>query len=105
MVAERLGIRADPVRLDSQAKYAVVSRGEGEAYLRLPSGEDYREKIWDHAGGALIAEEAGGRVTDISGKPLIFTHGRKLEENRGVIVSNGLVHDPILEAIKALGIR
>jgi 3'(2'), 5'-bisphosphate nucleotidase len=103
-VAERLGIEAAPVRIDSQAKYAVVSRGEGDAYLRLPSGEEYREKIWDHAGGALIAEEAGGRVTDIEGRPLVFTHGRKLEENRGVIVSNGLVHVPILEAIRALGI-
>lgn len=49
-VAEILGITASPVRLDSQAKYAVVARGEADIYLRLPTRADYREKIWDHAG-------------------------------------------------------
>ncbi|NNF04794.1 MAG: 3'(2'),5'-bisphosphate nucleotidase, partial [Rhodothermales bacterium] len=35
-IAERMGIDADPVRLDSQAKYAVVGAGEAEIYMRLP---------------------------------------------------------------------
>lgn len=101
-IAHRLGIVAKPVRIDSQAKYAVVARGEGDAYLRLPKGTEYREKIWDHAGGVLIVNEAGGRVTDINGRPLVFTHGKTLDENRGVIVSNGLVHEAILGAIRDL---
>ncbi|MCP4606970.1 MAG: 3'(2'),5'-bisphosphate nucleotidase [Proteobacteria bacterium] len=101
-IAERLGIVAAPVRIDSQAKYAVVARGEGDAYLRLPKSVDYQEKIWDHAGGALIVAEAGGIVTDIKGRPLDFTHGRTLKKNQGVIVSNGKVHDPILDAIQEL---
>ena len=67
-VAARLGITATPVRMDSQAKYAVVARGEAEIYLRLPTRADYREKIWDHAAGALIVAEAGGVVTDIHGR-------------------------------------
>ena len=103
-IAERLGIVASPVRLDSQTKYAVVARGDAEAYLRLPKSAVYREKIWDHAGGALLVDEAGGRVTDIAGNPLDFTRGRTLERNRGVIVSNGRVHDAILGAISELGI-
>jgi 3'(2'), 5'-bisphosphate nucleotidase len=98
-IAELLGITAEPVRLDSQAKYAVVARGEAEAYLRLPTKAGYREKIWDHAGGVLVVEEAGGRVTDVDGKPLEFTHGRELTANRGVIVTNGVLHDAILEAV------
>ncbi len=103
-IARRLGIVADPVRVDSQAKYAMVARGTGDAYLRLPKSAEYREKIWDHAGGVLVVTEAGGRVTDITGKPLDFTHGRCLDTNKGVIVSNGKVHDAILESINALGI-
>ena len=103
-IAQELGIVASPVRIDSQAKYAVVATGEGDAYLRMPRGDSYREKIWDHAGGALIVTEAGGKVTDLHGKPLVFTHGRTLEENRGVIVSNGLVHNSILETIRRLGL-
>lgn len=98
-VAEKLGITAPSIRIDSQAKYAVVARGEAEIYLRLPTRADYREKIWDHAGGVLIVTEAGGRVTDITGKPLDFTCGRELRENRGVIVTNGPLHDQVLAAL------
>jgi 3'(2'), 5'-bisphosphate nucleotidase len=101
-IAERLGIQNEPVRLDSQAKYAVVARGEADIYLRLPTRGDYREKIWDHAGGVLVVEEAGGRVTDIAGKPLDFTRGPTLSENRGVVVTNGRLHDAVLEAVQSV---
>ena len=77
--------------MDSQAKYAVVARGEADIYLRLPTRADYREKIWDHAAGHLIVAEAGGVVTDIAGRPLEFHHGRELTANRGVIVTNGRI--------------
>jgi 3'(2'), 5'-bisphosphate nucleotidase len=103
-LAERLAIRAEPVRLDSMAKYAVVARGEAEAYLRLPRSAEYREKIWDHAGGVLVLEEAGGRVTDVLGRDLDFGRGYRLEENLGVIVSNGCVHEAILAALAELGV-
>jgi HAL2 family 3'(2'),5'-bisphosphate nucleotidase len=99
-IAERLGITAESVRLDSQAKYAVVARGEADVYLRLPTKADYVEKIWDHAGGALCVTEAGGTVTDITGKPLNFTHGWGLKTNQGVIVTNGHLHAQVLDAVR-----
>lgn len=103
-IAAHLGIAVDPARLDSQAKYAVVARGEAEAYLRLPRDGKYREKIWDHAGGVLVVLEAGGRVTDIQGRDLDFTQGYRLEKNLGVIVSNGHVHEAVLSTIRELEI-
>ncbi|MFO0890355.1 MAG: 3'(2'),5'-bisphosphate nucleotidase [Isosphaeraceae bacterium] len=103
-IASRLGIAAPPVRMDSQAKYGVLARGEAEIYLRMPTGASYREKIWDHAAGALIVEEAGGTVTDIAGRPLEFHHGRELAANRGVIVTNGPLHARVLEEIRGLGL-
>lgn len=102
-LAEHLGLQAEPVRLDSQAKYGVVALGAAEVYLRLPTRLDYREKIWDHAAGSLIIEEAGGRVTDIDGRPLDFTLGRALERNRGIIATNGGLHDRVLQALHAMG--
>lgn len=99
-IAQRLGMSAEPVRLDSQAKYAVVARGEADMYLRLPTRKGYREKIWDHAGGVLIVEEAGGTVTDVHGRPLDFTQGSELAANEGVIVTNGPLHDRVLDAVK-----
>ena len=99
---ERLGITTDPVRIDSQAKYAMVARGEAEIYLRLPRpGTDYTERIWDHAAGALIVEAAGGTVTDMHGEPLDFTHGRLLKANTGVVATNGPVHDDVIDALAA----
>lgn len=101
-VAARLGITSEPLRMDSQAKYAAVARGEAEIYLRLPTRADYRECIWDHAGGVLVVEEAGGTVSDIDGRPLEFTHGPRLTANRGVVVANRELHPRVIEAIRAI---
>ncbi len=103
-LAKRLAIAAEPARLDSQAKYAVVARGEAEAYLRLPRDNKYREKIWDHGAGVLCVTEAGGRVTDVPGADLDFTLGYRLENNLGVVVSNGPQHEALLQAMTDLGI-
>ncbi|RPH96840.1 MAG: 3'(2'),5'-bisphosphate nucleotidase [Calditrichaeota bacterium] len=101
-ISASLGISTEPLRIDSQCKYAAVARGDVSIYLRFPTDSIYREKIWDHAAGHLIVEEAGGKVTDITGKPLDFSQGRQLTANRGVVVSNGTIHDAIIDAIKAL---
>lgn len=103
--AEKLGIKADPVPMDSQSKYAVLAAGGGELLLRLLSADrpDYREKIWDQAAGSLVIREAGGSVTDLDGKPLDFSHGRTLKQNRGVLATNGALHEPALAALRAIG--
>jgi len=87
------------LRVDSQAKYAMVARGDAEIYLRLPRG-DYVENIWDHAAGKILVEEAGGTVTDLTGRPLDFSHGPKLSENRGIVATNGRFHDQVIAAIQ-----
>ncbi len=104
LFAEALSAQAAPVRMDSQAKYAVLAAGEGEIYLRLlsESQPDYREKIWDQAAGSIIVEEAGGRVTDLDGKPLDFTQGRTLARNRGICATNGALHEEALRALRAI---
>lgn len=98
-VAELLGVRAAPLRMDSQAKYAAVARGDAAAYLRLPTKAGYEEKIWDHAAGCLVVTEAGGQVTDIHGKPLDFSIGRTLRANQGVVATNGRFHDRVIAAV------
>ena len=101
-VAKRLGLTAAPVRMDSQAKYATVARGFADVYLRLPTKTGYYEKIWDHAAGVIVVEEAGGKVTDVTGRPLDFSRGRELNQNRGVIVTNGLLHDQVVAKVQAV---
>ena len=98
-IAAALRITEEPVRVDSQCKYAIVGQGHAQIYLRLPTRKDYREKIWDHAAGMIVVEEAGGRVTDVRGNDLDFGHGRQLENNAGVIATNGAIHEKVLEAV------
>ena len=103
-IAAALGVKTEPLRLDSQAKYAEVARGGADIYLRLPTRKDYVERIWDHAAGVLVVREAGGRVTDVDGKDLDFTRGRGLDGNRGAVATNGPLHESVLDAVAAAGV-
>ncbi len=103
-ILEYLKATSKPARLDSQCKYAVVGRGQADAYLRLPTRAGYVEKIWDHAAGMLVAEEAGAVVTDITGQRLDFSRGATLDANRGVVCTAKGIHAQIIAAIAALGI-
>lgn len=48
---------------------------------------------WDMAAGALILEEAGGRVSRFDSSPLQL-------ENPEIVASNGEIHDQMLQAIE-----
>jgi 3'(2'), 5'-bisphosphate nucleotidase len=86
-------------RIDSMEKYARIAAGEAELYLRLPRLNSTRPfMIWDHAAGTALVQAAGGRVTDIDGSPLDFSEGRALR-NKGILVSNGRIHDRVIAAI------
>lgn len=99
-IAAKLGINSPSVRMDSQAKYASIARGAGDIYLRLPTSKTYVEKIWDHAAGDLIVREAGGQVTDVTGKRLDFSLGRTLAENKGVVAAPAPYHAEVLKAVQ-----
>jgi hypothetical protein len=45
-VAKILNVTRPPTRMDSQAKYCALARGDGAVYLRMPTGVGYKEKIW-----------------------------------------------------------
>jgi 3'(2'), 5'-bisphosphate nucleotidase len=101
---EKLDILEPTLRVDSQVKYGIVARGEATLYLRIPSTSEpgYKENVWDHAAGAIITEEAEGKVTDALGRPLEFAAGIKMEKNEGIVASNGILHDVVLKALKGV---
>jgi 3'(2'), 5'-bisphosphate nucleotidase len=100
-IAKKLKIKNSSIHLDSQVKYGLVASGNAEIYLRIPNPKtpDYKEKIWDHAAGCLIVEEAGGRVTDIHGQKLDFSKGKTLKGNSGILATIPGVQKRILEII------
>ena len=73
---------------------ALVGEGRFDAMITLrPAWE------WDIAAGALIASEAGARVTDRHGSPLTFNSPAR--QSAGVIAGGSTVHAGILKRLAA----
>ncbi|KAK9803731.1 hypothetical protein WJX73_008586 [Symbiochloris irregularis] len=100
-LAKALGITKAPLRLDSQAKYGALARGDAAVILRFPN-RNYREKIWDHCAGAVIVQEAGGIISDAAGTPLGFGRGRWLDLDKGIVTSTPKAHAALIKAIAQL---
>jgi len=75
-------------------KMSTVAEGARDLYI-YPGGN---AKMWDSCGPEAILTAAGGKVTDIDGRPLGYTR-QELRHPRGMIASNGLVHDLALTAV------
>lgn len=101
-LAHSVGLRNQPLRVHSMVKYAAIARGDAEIFMKFARA-GYKEKIWDHAAGVVIIQEAGGVVTDARGNPLDFSKGIYLEGlDRGVIACSGAaLHQKILNAVDA----
>jgi histidinol-phosphatase len=65
--------------------YGLVAEGKADVYVEVDL------KPWDIAPVKILVEEAGGRLTDFSGRPTIYD-GR-------VIATNGRLHDRALELL------
>eukprot|EP01097_Dermamoeba_algensis_P010253 TRINITY_DN7494_c0_g1_i1.p1 TRINITY_DN7494_c0_g1~~TRINITY_DN7494_c0_g1_i1.p1 ORF type:complete len:354 (-),score=85.08 TRINITY_DN7494_c0_g1_i1:51-1112(-) len=99
-ISSHLGIKNEPIKIDSQCKYGLVARGDAEIYFRM-TNKEYVEKVWDHAAGIIVVEEAGGVVCDLKGRKIILSY-QGLVENYGVVVTNQFLHKPIMEAIETV---
>ncbi|MFA6600433.1 MAG: inositol monophosphatase family protein [Candidatus Omnitrophota bacterium] len=95
-----------PLELDSMAKYAVVAGGTSDFLTYLPSAAHaggFGMKVWDVAPGALIVEEAGGKVTDLEGNVPDYSQVR-VPLRSGILISNGILHEKLLAAFKAVAV-
>lgn len=61
---------------------AAVALGQMDGYWEIGPN------AWDFAGGALLVEEAGGRVSDLRGRPLESYGGQ-------LLATNGRIHDEV----------
>lgn len=66
----------------------------GVALGRLDGFWELGLNAWDLAAGALLVEEAGGRVTDFRGRPL-DVHGGQ------ILATNGRIHDEVVGVLGA----
>lgn len=77
------------VRMFGSTARGLTYIAEGKAEVEV----EYNDKVWDFAAGLLLIEEAGGKVTDLSG-------GKWNLKTRGYVASNGKIHNQVLSLIE-----
>lgn len=75
-------------------KIGLVSEALRDLYVYLGG----RTKIWDTCGPEAILTAAGGRMTDVDGRPLIYDTP-DLYNRRGIVASNGPLHDFVIATL------
>jgi len=75
-------------------KASVVAHGEADAYV----APHYAGKRWDACAADALITAAGGKLTDSRGD-LFDYRSERLDNDRGVVASNGLLHDAIIEKL------
>ena len=93
---KKLGIE-NFTSIGSSLKVGKISSGEAEAYITTTN----KMKEWDSAASYCIISEAGGKMTDMSGNDITYNNEDVYHRN-GILVTNGLVHNKILEEFKKL---
>ena len=93
---KKLGIE-DFTSIGSSLKVGKISSGEAEAYITTTN----KMKEWDSAASYCIVSEAGGRMTDMLGNDITYNNKEVYHQN-GILVTNGLIHNKILEEFKKL---
>ena len=93
---KKLGIE-DFTSIGSSLKVGKISSGEAEAYITTTN----KMKEWDSAASYCIVTEAGGKMTDMFGNEITYNNEDVFHKN-GILVTNGLVHNKIVEEFKKL---
>ena len=93
---KKLGIN-DFTSVGSSLKVGKISSGQAEAYITTTN----KIKEWDTAASYCIISEAGGRMTDMLGNDLTYNNKNVYHQN-GILVTNGLIHNKIVEEFKKL---
>ena len=83
--------------IGSSLKVGKISSGDAEAYITTTN----KMKEWDSAASYCIISEAGGMMTDMSGTEITYNNAKIFHEN-GILVTNGLIHEKIIEEFKKL---
>ena len=93
---KKLGIE-DFTSIGSSLKVGKISSGEAEAYITTTN----KMKEWDSAASYCIISEAGGKMTDMLGNDITYNNKEVYHQN-GILVTNGLIHNKIVEEFKKL---
>lgn len=78
-------------------KVGLIIERQCDLYVHLSP----RTKQWDTCAPEIILTEAGGRLTDLFGRPLEY-NSLEVQNRNGIIASNGAAHDKIVNTLAPL---
>jgi len=96
-VVQAFGVKEEVRRGSVGIKVGLIVEQQCDLYVHLSP----RTKQWDTCAPEVILSEAGGRITDLFGQPLRYNHV-EVQNRNGVVASNGVSHDRILELLDPL---
>ncbi|KAH0496106.1 hypothetical protein TgHK011_003486 [Trichoderma gracile] len=100
VVAQRLGVSFPGSDLVPWVlRWASMALGIGNTTVWVYKRRDRYAKVWDHAGAMLLFEETGGKITDVHGKDIVLSAGRKMSANFGFVAAPAEAHDRVLKAV------
>lgn len=96
-VVQHFGFREEVQRGSVGIKVGLLVEEQCDLYIHL-SG---RTKQWDTCAPQLVLTEAGGRLTDLFGRPLNY-NVPDVNNRNGLVASNGVSHDLLIETLAPL---
>lgn len=96
-VVTRLGFKEEVQRGSVGIKIGLLVERQCDVYIHLSP----RTKQWDTCAPQLILTEAGGQLSDLFGQPLNY-NVPDVQNRNGLVASNGVVHDQIINALAPL---
>jgi 3'(2'), 5'-bisphosphate nucleotidase len=92
-----LGVRSEVRSHSVGIKVGLLVERQADLYIHL-SG---KTKQWDTCAPEAVLAEAGGRMTDVFGGPMLYNTADVLNRN-GLVASNGAAHEAVVERLRPL---
>jgi len=96
-VVRALGVRAEVRSHSVGIKVGLLVEKQADLYIHLSP----KTKQWDTCAPEAVLTEAGGRMTDVFGGPMLYNTPDVLNRN-GLVASNGAAHEEVIARLGPL---
>lgn len=96
-VLKALGVKEEVRRGSVGIKVGLIVEQQCDIYIHLSP----RTKQWDTCAPEVILREAGGRFTDLFGRPIRY-NSPEVQNRNGIVATNRVAHERIIEQLAPL---
>ncbi len=96
-VVQKFGVKQEVRRGSVGIKVGLIVEQQCDLYVHLSP----RTKQWDTCAPEIILQEAGGKLTDLFGRPLRY-NSPEVQNRNGIVASNGVAHQGVIDALGPL---